>query len=70
MVAVSLGVTVMGSPPRVRSRRHDRGPVSGRSGITSACAEQTWMAFFWVLLDGDHLRVCGADVCAAVLSCS
>ena len=52
---------VLGSPPRVRSRRSAAPPTGRTDGITSACAEQTpsfrtsrW--FRW-----DHLRVCGAD---------
>ena len=52
----------MGSPPRVRSRRHrfQRYPYSPR--ITSACAEQTCSASRFRLNPRDHLRVCGADV--------
>ena len=52
---------VMGSPPRVRSRRSWTGVPGPRAGIISACAEQTQAppplrAGCW-----DHLRVCGAD---------
>ena len=61
--AMELG---LGSPPRVRSRRD--GQVAGglrqrggRMGITSACAEQTNHTVGYGKLDGDHLRVCGAD---------
>ena len=56
-----------GSPPRVRSRRHDRGPVSGRSGITSACAEQTPPFPVLMVAREDHLRVCGADLVVSLV---
>ena len=52
---------ILGSPPRVRSRRHRLAYGVGWHGITSACAEQTellWTYGTWVW---DHLRVCGAD---------
>ena len=52
---------IMGSPPRVRSRR--RVPLGFRPtrGITSACAEQTAAAESASSAAEDHLRVCGAD---------
>ena len=52
---------VVGSSPRVRSRRSGlvRGHVS--PGIISACAEQTAKAQASAYTDRDHLRVCGAD---------
>ena len=50
-----------GSSPRVRSRRHDRRPVSGLTGIISACAEQTVPVVSVWSPSRDHLRVCGAD---------
>ena len=51
-----------GSPPRVRSRRDDRDVLVDRGGITSACAEQTNGSMCLTLRNGDHLRVCGADI--------
>ena len=57
-----LGYGITGSPPRVRSR-HDHGkPGHVRPRITSACAEQTWRSQAFRRLQGDHLRVCGADL--------
>ena len=50
-----------GSSPRVRSRQARSGVQSARHGIISACAEQTFMLSTFRLVDGDHLRVCGAD---------
>ena len=50
-----------GSPPRVRSRRRERADPHHRSGITSACAEQTVHEPMRPTASGDHLRVCGAD---------
>ena len=53
---------MLGSPPRVRSR-HGL-PVSGACPprIASACAEQTGRVACGPSCNGDHLRVCGADV--------
>ena len=51
-----------GSPPRVRSRRHVRRGTADNPGITSACAEQTITQGGSSPANGDHLRVCGADV--------
>ena len=51
----------LGSPPRVRSRRTPLGRHPGRTGITSACAEQTRMRCAKPQARWDHLRVCGAD---------
>ena len=59
--AISLGVTVRGSPPRVRSRLSSPMRWRSRSGITSACAEQTVSTFPYAPPCWDHLRVCGAD---------
>ncbi len=50
-----------GSPPRVRSRPRSNRPESARTGITSACAEQTCQPAGLAEAAGDHLRVCGAD---------
>ena len=51
----------LGSPPRVRSRRHQETHVSLAVGITSACAEQTPPGSGRGYAAWDHLRVCGAD---------
>ena len=62
---------VLGSPPRVRSRRCRRRARRGLRGITSACAEQTPGDTGQPDADGDHLRVCGADAtrcCCATLT--
>ena len=58
----------LGSPPRVRSRlgRSGRGPC--RSGITSACAEQTQRVQGRARRRQDHLRACGADSALSVSS--
>ena len=61
MVAISLGVTVRGSPPRVRSRRRSHRLCERWPGITSACAEQTSTETTVRNQPRDHLRVCGAD---------
>ena len=50
-----------GSPPRVRSRRQRRDERGDRTGITSACAEQTVRGSAVMMVGRDHLRVCGAD---------
>ena len=50
-----------GSPPRVRSRQPPPASSSSHGGITSACAEQTTIIDWLHEVDGDHLRVCGAD---------
>ena len=52
---------VRGSPPRVRSRRRAHCCCSFSAGITSACAEQTYIVTSVKILVQDHLRVCGAD---------
>ena len=58
---------IVGSPPRVRSRRH-RGRGKPRlPGITSACAEQTSRSAMLITSPPDHLRVCGADLFSWVL---
>ena len=57
-----------GSPPRVRSRPGRVRIPARRAGITSACAEQTLFFGTSPVLDTDHLRVCGADAFAAILS--
>ena len=62
MVAISLGVTVRGSPPRVRSRRRSHRLCERWPGITSACAEQTAGRPGADPARTDHLRVCGADL--------
>ena len=61
-----MWATVMfaGSPPRVRSRLIVHVLMTVYAGITSACAEQTsGTSRAWVAR-GDHLRVCGADLCS------
>ena len=50
-----------GSSPRVRSRRLCRQVPQHARRIISACAEQTCRISAAVSLNGDHLRVCGAD---------
>ncbi len=45
----------------MRSRLHERGLLLGRQGIISACAEQTGLTPQGLRINGDHLRVCGAD---------
>ena len=57
----SISLWVMGSPPRVRSRRRSMRNPDFRPGITSACAEQTRHVHRWCPHLRDHLRVCGAD---------
>ena len=52
---------LVGSPPRVRSRRRDRERTHVPTGITSACAEQTTRIWLDRSSIEDHLRVCGAD---------
>ena len=51
----------LGSSPRVRSRREDRGGAPLEGGIISACAEQTHIVWRLFYCPRDHLRVCGAD---------
>ena len=51
----------LGSSPRVRSRRPAEHHRIRPQRIISACAEQTIILEAYVLGDGDHLRVCGAD---------
>ena len=53
---------VVGSPPRVRSRRRHRTNRRRCPRITSACAEQTPDRWNRWCPTGDHLRVCGADI--------
>ena len=50
-----------GSSPRVRSRRPGATFRKRRTGIISACAEQTSSSRSNRIINGDHLRVCGAD---------
>ena len=51
-----------GSSPRVRSRLSIRRRSRGRTGIISACAEQTRRNTALPSRAWDHLRVCGADL--------
>ena len=51
-----------GSSPRVRSRPGVRARRRRRTGIISACAEQTSRRGRASRLAWDHLRVCGADL--------
>ena len=55
---------IEGSPPRVRSRLPEVHADLQPLGITSACAEQTWMFSGSRRWPRDHLRVCGADHCS------
>ena len=52
---------VLGSPPRVRSRRRSDLTSAYQARITSACAEQTAIRWKSSTSRWDHLRVCGAD---------
>ena len=52
---------VVGSPPRVRSRRRQQNRHDAGRRITSACAEQTSPRSPSGNPRRDHLRVCGAD---------
>ena len=54
-------VAKVGSSPRVRSRLGGTHEVHQRSGIISACAEQTKAIYAVAGKTTDHLRVCGAD---------
>ena len=53
---------VLGSSPRVRSRRDASYRDVVRFGIISACAEQTQRIALGKWNRRDHLRVCGADL--------
>ena len=53
----------VGSSPRVRSRPSAAARHRQRTGIISACAEQTKISKQGFAVNGDHLRVCGADGC-------
>ena len=55
------GSTIIGSPPRVRSRQSVYHVCNRAAGITSACAEQTNNSNCRLTGWWDHLRVCGAD---------
>ena len=57
-----------GSSPRVRSRRRERADPHHRSGIISACAEQTYSRRSRDKTRRDHLRVCGADPMLSIAS--
>ena len=61
MVPQLLDIALLGSPPRVRSRRRRLARKGRAGGITSACAEQTYQLEVQNTIRGDHLRVCGAD---------
>ena len=62
------GQQPQGSPPRVRSRPPSIGCGENRSGITSACAEQTPLSLCSLRSRWDHLRVCGADISVKILT--
>ena len=62
---VAAGVAA-GSPPRVRSRPDRHRQQGCRSGITSACAKQTFDSSTRRRAIWDHLRVCGADLVSAM----
>ena len=66
--AICSPVFIVGSPPRVRSRRPRPAPCGHRRGITSACAEQTYPVPARREACGDHLRVCGADQKGAAMT--
>ena len=51
----------------MRSRRVLARVETCVDGITSACAEQTWNPPCRAWPGGDHLRVCGADLCLVSL---
>ena len=55
------GNGLVGSSPRVRSRREQTLTEADEPGIISACAEQTISSGSPVWPVRDHLRVCGAD---------
>ena len=57
-----------GSPPRVRSRLNSVEGAETTPGITSACAEQTFLSIGIRRVTGDHLRVCGADLFQRLVS--
>ena len=57
--------TMMGSSPRVRSRRRPRRLCGPQRRIISACAEQTGSDASPRRAGEDHLRVCGADPLAS-----
>ena len=61
--------SVMGSSPRVRSRRFGDGFAASGRGIISACAEQTGSTRNDARTRWDHLRVCGADCVAGGHAC-
>ena len=63
---VTVPVPLCGSSPRVRSRLRGRTGDGDVVGIISACAEQTLHTRSRGVRAGDHLRVCGADVDAAL----
>ena len=65
-VAITLMVWMTGSSPRVRSRRELELGDGTRQRIISACAEQTKRCWNTQATPKDHLRVCGADLMAAL----
>ena len=66
--AADTVTSLVGSPPRVRSRLVVDCEACAGMGITSACAEQTACSASTRRAAWDHLRVCGADSC--ILLCS
>ncbi len=53
---------LLGSSPRVRSGLAHLHQVAKVAGIISACAERTGLTPQGLRINGDYLRVCGADV--------
>ena len=68
MASLLAGLSQRGSPPRVRSRRNTESISHVKTGITSACAEQTGEVTGNHRQVEDHLRVCGADPLFSFLS--
>ena len=51
--------SIVGSPPRVRGKGHQRNHGARRSGITPACAGKSLYHQLQAAKDWDHPRVCG-----------
>ena len=51
----------LGSPPRVREKRHCQNIVDRQHGITPACAGKTTLLLLAVFIAWDHPRVCGKN---------
>ena len=55
-------ISIIGSPPRVRGKRHTPFPDKKKSRITPACAGKTLSVGNDTGNSGDHPRVCGENV--------